>query len=264
MTHSHDYQTEAVVIKKTKLGEADRIFTFFTPGLGKIQGVAKSVRKPKSKMAGHLELLTYTTVNLQRGRGSLDTITGAQTIDSFLPLKNDLLLTSFGLYITELIDQFTSEDEDDAAAFHLLVSTLKNLCTTDNRDLLLRYFELKLLDLMGYRPELHECIICHKPLEPVVNSFSASAGGAICPFCAAKQVFAREITVNAVKVMRFIQDNDFDVVARLKINPQLAKELEVITRHYLKYLLERDVKSVYWLDTVREQLRSNQAPSSKS
>jgi DNA repair protein RecO (recombination protein O) len=77
MTRPRDYQTEAVVIKKTKLGEADRILTFYTPRMGKIQGVAKSVRKPKSKMAGHLELLTYCSVQFQRGKGNLDTITGA-------------------------------------------------------------------------------------------------------------------------------------------------------------------------------------------
>jgi len=257
MTRPRDYQTEAVVIKKTKLGEADRILTFYTPHMGKIQGVAKSVRKPKSKMAGHLELLTYCDVQFQRGKGNLDTITGASTIDGFLALKNDLLLTSYGLYIIELVNQFTPEEtEDDAAAFHLLVTTLKDLYTTENRDLLVRYFELKLLDLMGYRPELRECVACGKQLEPVINFFSASAGGTLCPMCGHKHVFSQEITVNAIKVLRFIQDNDFTVVSRLKIDNRLARELEAITRHYLKYLLERDVKSVAWIDTLRANLNS--------
>ena len=81
-----------------------------------------------------------------------------------------------------------------------------------------------------------------------------SAGGTLCTLCALKQPFAREITVNAIKVLRFIQDNEFAVVARLKISNQLAREIESITRHYLKYVLERDVKSVMWLDTLRQQL----------
>jgi len=255
MTRPRTYQTEAIVIKKSKLGEADRILTLYTPNLGKIQAVARGVRRARSKMAGHLELLTHSQVTLARGR-NLDIVTGSQTIDSFLPLKSDLLLSSCGLYLIELVNQFTPEESDDAAVYQLLLSTLKSLCGTDNRDLLLRYFELKLMDIAGFRPELRECISCHKPLEPVVNSFSASAGGALCPFCAHKQPFAFEITVNALKVLRFIQDNSFEAVARLKIDAPLARELEAVTRHYLRYLLEREVKSAAWLDTVREQLRS--------
>ena len=60
MTKPRTYQTPAIVIKKTKLGEADRILTFYTPEMGKIQGVAKAVRKPSSKLSGHLEMLSYS------------------------------------------------------------------------------------------------------------------------------------------------------------------------------------------------------------
>jgi len=67
MPGTRDYQTEAIIIKKTKLGEADRILTLYTPGLGKIQAVAKGVRRPKSKLSGHLELLTHSQSLWQRG-----------------------------------------------------------------------------------------------------------------------------------------------------------------------------------------------------
>src|SRR4030042_4724756 len=100
MPSPRNYQTEAIIIKKAKLGEADSILTLYTPDLGKIQGFAKSLRKPRSKMAGHLELLTHSLVSLARGR-NLDTITGSQTISSFIQLKNDLWLTSCGLYVAE-------------------------------------------------------------------------------------------------------------------------------------------------------------------
>src|SRR4030042_1851421 len=106
MSDPREYKTEAVVIKKTKLGEADTILTFFTPGLGKIQGFARSLRKPRSKLAGHLELLTHSQVSFARGRG-IDTITGSQTINGFLPIRNDLWLTSCGVYVAELVGQFT-------------------------------------------------------------------------------------------------------------------------------------------------------------
>ena len=90
MPKPRNYQVEAVIIKKTKLGEADIILTLYTSRMGKIQGFAKSLRKPKSKMAGHLELLTHSQVSLARGR-NLDTVTGSQTINGFLPLKSEIL-----------------------------------------------------------------------------------------------------------------------------------------------------------------------------
>ena len=67
--------------------------------------------------------------------------------------------------------------------------------------------------------------------------------------------FSFEVSINALKVLRFIQDNNFAAVSRLKINSSLSRELEVLTRHYLRYLLEREVKSVAWLDTLREQIQ---------
>src|SRR4030042_472345 len=108
MSKPRNYQTKAIISKKTKLGEADRILTLYTPHLGKIQGVAKGIRRPKSKLAGHLELLTHSQVSLARGR-NIDTITGSQTIESFLPIKSDLWLTSCALYAIELVNQFTAD-----------------------------------------------------------------------------------------------------------------------------------------------------------
>ena len=89
MSTPRTYQTEAVIIGKMKLGEADRILTLYTPHLGKLKAVAKGVRRPKSKLAGHLEVLTYSQVSLVHGR-NLDTIIGSQTINCFLPIKSDL------------------------------------------------------------------------------------------------------------------------------------------------------------------------------
>jgi DNA repair protein RecO (recombination protein O) len=114
---------------------------------------------------------------------------------------------------------------------------------------------MHLLDEAGYRPQLQECVTCHKQLEPVTNAFCARIGGTLCPVCGGNQAFARPITVNALKVLRFIQKNDYNAVGRLKIDNALSLELENITRSYLKYLLERDVRSANWLDELKEQMK---------
>jgi DNA repair protein RecO (recombination protein O) len=248
------YQTEAIIIKKTKLREADVIFTLYTPQLGKIQAFAKSVRKTKSKMAGHLELLTCSQVSLARGR-NLDTIIGSQTIESFLPLKSDLWLTSCGLYIIELVSQFTADHIENTALFQLLKMTLEQLCRTDNRELTMRYFELHLLDEVGYRPQLQQCVSCEKTLEPAVNYFSPVSGGVLCPDCAANHPSSYPLSVNAQKVLRLLQDSDYSTVERLRIEAWLARELEMALGNYLRYLLEKEVKSAAWLDTLREQTK---------
>ena len=252
MPEPRNYQTEAIVIKKTKLGEADTILTFFTPQLGKIQGFARSLRKPKSKLAGHLELLTHSQVSFARGR-NIDTITGSQTINSFLPLRNDLWLTSCGLYVVELVNQFTADHQENFSLFQLTLETLNRLCGENNKEIILRYFELHLLESAGYRPQLRECVACHKALEPATNYFSPSAGGMLCPDCSLSQPFSYPLSVNTQKLLRLLQGSDFAGASRVKIDPELAAEMENVISGYLKHLLEREVKSAAWLDTLREQ-----------
>ncbi len=254
MSKPRTYQTEAIIIKKTKLREADVIFTLYTPYLGKIQAFAKSVRKTRSKMAGHLEMLTHSQISLARGR-NLDTIIGSQTINSFLPLKSNLWLTSCGLYIIELVNQFTADDVQNLNLFQLLGATLEHLCRTANRDLTLRYFELHLLDESGYRPQLHQCVSCQKTLAPEVNSFSSVSGGMLCLECAANHPSSQPISVNAQKILRLLQNSDYSTIERLKIDAVLSRELESVMSNYLRHLLERDVKSASWLDSLREQTK---------
>jgi len=248
-----DYQTEAIIISKIKLGEADRILTLCTPDYGKIEAVAKGVRRPKSKMAGHLELLTYSQVRLARGR-NLETITGSQTIESFMALRNDLWLTSCGLYAAELTKQFTAEHVAHPDLFQLLLATLRRLADADSPEMTLRYFELHLLESAGYRPQLQECVNCRTDLQPVANAFCAGSGGIVCPDCRIEQPASFDISVDAIKVLRLFQRSDFGVVSRLKIGPALAQELKMVLALYIRYLLERDIKSAAWLDALRDQI----------
>jgi DNA repair protein RecO (recombination protein O) len=255
MSDPRTYQTEAIVIKKTKLGEADTILTFFTPRLGKIQGFARSLRKPKSKLAGHLELLTHSQVSFARGR-NIDTITGSQTINGFLPIRNDLWLTSCGVYVAELVNQFTAEREENRAIFDLLLETLQRLGAESDKELVLRYFELHLLESAGYRPQLRQCLACHRPLEPAANYFSPSAGGLLCPGCAGEQPVAYPLSLNAQKVLLLLQFSpDFGEVSRVSIDAALAREMDDTLRGYLRHLLEREVKSAAWLDALRQMIK---------
>jgi len=256
MSKPRTYKTEAVIIKKTKLGEAGRILTLYTPHLGKIQGVAKGVRRPRSKMAGHLELITHSQISLARGR-NLDTIIGAQTINSFLPLKTDLDLTSYALYATELINQFAADNVEDQPVFSLLIETLQGLTQGGDNDLIMRYFELHLLDMVGYRPQLERCVTCKSALKDTTNLFSPAAGGVLCPGCRRNQL-TYPLSEKARKVLLLLQHSGYGEVSGLEIERELSRRLEMVMRNYLRYLLEREVKSTAWLDSLRGQIDDNQ------
>ena len=252
MTAPKTYKTEAIVLKRTNLGEADKILTLYTPNLGKLQAVAKGVRRPKSKMGGHLELLTHSTLMLASGK-NLDIITQAETIDSFLPLRSDLWRASTAVYAAELVNQFTPERVQNYPLYRLLLDTMHWICLAQDVELTLRYFELNLLTHLGYKPELDRCLSCNTSLEPMTNFFCASAGGVLCPRCREREYLAQPISLNALKVMRFVAKSEYTKASKLKLNAELSRELEQLMRHYVRYLLEREVKSVEFLDRLRRE-----------
>jgi DNA repair protein RecO (recombination protein O) len=252
MTAPRTYQTEAIIIKRIKLGEADRILTIYTPDLGKLKAVAKGTRRPKSKLGGHVELLTHSRIMIARGR-NLDIITQAQTIDNFLPIKDDLERISRGLYLAELIDSFTGEHIEDRQLFNLLLETLKQLAQSRDYEPVLRYFELNLLDHLGYRPQLQRCTDCNLLLEPGSNFFSSRLGGVLCPQCGFNEPMASPISLNALKVLRLWQNCNYETATRVKIKRELSVELEQLMREYIRYLLEKQLKSTAWLDRLKSE-----------
>jgi DNA repair protein RecO (recombination protein O) len=249
------YQTQAIIIKQIKLGEADKILTIYTPEFGKLKAVAKGACRPRSKLGGNVEPLTYSLVLLAKGR-NFDIVTQSQTIDGFLALKSDLWRMACGLYILELIDSFTMEHSENRPLFDLLLDTLHQLCQADSSEIILRYFELHLLQYLGYRPQLQQCVNCDSPLKPVVNFFSPGRGGILCPRCSGKEPMSCPLSVDALKILRFWQNCDYTIAKRVKIKSELSLELEQILQWYIEYLLQREVKSTAWLKELRKRIIS--------
>ncbi len=283
MSPPRSYQTQAIIIKQSKLGEFDKILTFYTPEFGKLKAVAKGACRPGSKLGGNVEPLTYSLMLLAKGR-NLDIVTQSQTIDGFPTLKSDLWCVSCCLYVLELIDSFTMENNENRPLFDLLLDTLHELCQGDCNEIVLRYFELHLLHHLGYRPQLHCCVMCNSPLKPVVNFFSSSQGGILCPHCNSKEnrhcepfAFCHSegekrpknlaqdrhhkaislkssvpLSVDALKILRLWQDCDYATARRVKAKSELSSELEQVLQCYIVYLLQREIKSVSWLEELKK------------
>ena len=248
------YRTEAVIIRRSDFGEADRLLTLITPQ-GKRRVVAKGARKTTSRLAGHIELFTHTTLLLAVGR-NLDIVTQSVILHSFDTLRGDLQRIGAAYYAAELIDRLIEEEDENRPAFDLLVATLQTLDTTRNLDLALRFYELRLLGYLGYRPQLYHCAVCQEVLTEETNRFSSEAGGALCPRCAAADRGARPMSLSAFKLLRFLQAQPLDTIERLSISPATRDEVEKLLRAYIRRILERDLKSIAFLDEVGDMQRS--------
>jgi DNA repair protein RecO (recombination protein O) len=254
------YRTEAIVLKRSDFGEADRLLTLYTPRLGKAKAIAKGVRKLTSRKSGHVELFTHSQLLIAKGR-NLDIVTQAETIHAFRPLREDLLRTTYAYYAAELVDLFVEEGIENHPLFDLLLAMLGWLGDASDLDLTTRFFELRLLSLLGYRPELFRCVACRRRIEPVTNFFSSADGGVLCADCSPNHRGAQEITLNALKVLRFMQTRGYDTCRRLRLSRPLHKELEKTMYDYITYTLERNLKSVKFLNTLRRQWAGNRGES---
>jgi DNA repair protein RecO (recombination protein O) len=248
------YRVEAVVIRHNDWGEADRLLWLFTRELGKQRAIAKGVRKPQSRKAGHLEPFTRVSLQLARGR-DLPIITQAEAIDLYMPVREDLLLTTYGAYVVELLDRFTYEEGENRLLYQLLVDTLDRLRSLIDPDLVVRFYEMRLLDSVGFRPQLINCVECGELIKPGDQFFSAAQGGVLCPGCGLKATGARPVSMDALRYLRHFQRSNFKEAARAVIHPTVQREMENLVQHYLTYLLEHHLNTPVFLRRIRRSIR---------
>ncbi|MEN4040900.1 MAG: DNA repair protein RecO [Anaerolineaceae bacterium] len=251
MSKSRTLHVEAVVLRHSDWGEADRLLTLYTLQAGKLRAVAKGARRLRSRKAGHLEPFTRVTLLLARGR-DLWIVTQAQTVAAYLALRDDLLRTGYAAYIVELLDRFTYEEGENLALYHLLHTTLERIDASPDVLLAVRYYELRLLDLLGFRPELFHCVLCRKAIRPVDQFFSASLGGAVCPNCVTLPAAAgaRPVSMRALKYMRHLQRSSYPEAQRASIPEAVQSEIEALLQFYLAYHLERQLNTPAFLREV--------------
>ena len=241
----------AIVLRHADWGEADRLITLYTREQGKMRAVAKGARKITSRKAGHLEPFTQVKLQLSRGR-DLFIVTQADMLDSYQPLRESLALTGYASYLIELLDRFVYEDESpNPTLFRLLADSLKRLADSEDTWLTVRYYEMRLLDFLGFRPQLFECANCGREIKPEDQFFSFPLGGVICPRCGQGLPHLKPISVDTLKYLRHFQRSSYGGAARARPGPETRAEAEVLMQSYFTYLLERELNSPGFLKNVR-------------
>jgi DNA repair protein RecO (recombination protein O) len=256
-TRERSIRVEAIVLRHIDWGEADRLLVIFSLELGKLRVIAKGVRKPRSRKSGHLEPFTRSSLQLARGR-DLMIVTQAETIAYYASLREDLLLPTYASYVVELLDRFTYEEGENRDLYRLLTDTLASLAQAENLDRVIRYYELRLLDLVGFRPQLFECVSCGETIQPEDQYFSAEQGGVLCPRCGRGVLGARPVSMNVLKYLRHFQRSSFAEAMRAPLTPDLNRDLEILMQHYLTYLLERGLNTPAFLRRLRVENRGLQ------
>jgi len=214
--------------------------------------VAKGVRKPTSRKAGHLELFAHSRLLVARGR-NLDIVTQAELIEPFERLREDLTRVGYAFHMAELVMRLTEEEIENPALFDLLLDALGWLAEGSNLSVTSRYVELRLLDLVGYRPQLFRCVQCNDEIRPVTNYMSYEEGGVLCPSCGERTPRACLLTMPALKILRFMQTRGYATCRRLQLRSAILAELEEILGNLLAFHMESKPRSLAFVRQLRRE-----------
>jgi DNA repair protein RecO (recombination protein O) len=182
------YKTEAVVLRSFRLGEADRVLHLYTLERGRIGAVAKGVRKTKSRFGARLEPLSHSELILHQGSGELQTVTGAELIQSHRETREEPYRLGVALVAAEAMLRLFPEQEANERAFRALTrflglaDTIEPAGSNPALEPLVLSFQLKLLWLSGYLPHVTSCAECGAA--EGLSVYSPQAGGAVCRACA--------------------------------------------------------------------------------
>jgi DNA repair protein RecO (recombination protein O) len=233
------------------LGEADRILTLYTREHGKLRAVAKGVRKTTSRSAGHLEPFILTDLSLAVGK-ELDVISQAETRNAFRDVREDLILTTHAYYLAELTDLLTDDRLENQDVFDALVDGFTALAERQDVRLVVISFQLRVLDALGYRPELRECVSCRAGIQPGKNHFSALLGGVVCPGCGPNELSARPISTEALKLVRYLQQTGG--FRPVNVESRVSREAEMLLRDYAEQIVEHRLRSPALIARVQQDL----------
>ena len=182
----NNYVTDAINLKSYNLNDADKIIVMYSKDNGLIKGVAKGIKKPKSKLGARMDLLVANSLQLLKGR-SMDTILQAQTINHFRKTREDIDKLTLSTYVSEVVMNFGEGSENASKEiYELLYKALNRISDSDSKkDMLIAVikFQLKILLIMGFCVELDTCLCCGERILDDNMYFSIQMGGTICKEC---------------------------------------------------------------------------------
>ncbi len=182
----NNFVTDAINLKSYNLSENDKIIVMYSKEKGLIKGVAKGVKKPKSKLGARMDSLVANKLMLFKGK-NLDTICEAQSINTFKNNRKCMDKLFYSMYVSEIINNFGVEDDPNAGEIYdLLYKALEKIANAKNKkDALIGLikFQLKFMQVAGFGVELDSCLCCREQILAENMYFSSKMGGVVCEEC---------------------------------------------------------------------------------
>jgi DNA repair protein RecO (recombination protein O) len=245
------YTTDAIVLSRFDLGEADRVLTLITPHDGKIKAIAKGVRRPTSRLGGSVEPFAELRLSLAQGR-TFDVVTQVSVGHAWLALRDSLESAATAWYLAELADRSLEERHPAEPLYLLLRRAYELLDAGMAPGRVARWYEMHLADELGMRPEVDRCVECDRTLEASDRfRWVPPLGGVICGREAGPPEDRAGLTLEGLKLLKAYQRMDIEALAALRVPAEVEREVETAMRDFLRIALERDPRSLAFLDEVR-------------
>jgi DNA repair protein RecO (recombination protein O) len=235
-------KVEAIVISHRDFGEADRLVKVFTATQGKLTLLAKGARRIRSRKAAHLEPLTHAALVLAKGR-TFWLITQADTLDQFQNIRENLAVTAEALYVLELVDLFTADGEGERSIYQAALTALKYLDAGRDPFHAVRYFELRIMDLAGFKPQLFTCVVCKNEIQPQDQYIGLREGGVLCPACGHLVQGAIRVSQDALKYLRHFQRSAFREIDGIPVPNRVRSEMAAVLQALISHHTERKIQS---------------------
>lgn len=225
---------------ENNLGDYDKMLTILTPGLGKIGCAAKGARRPKSLLMAGSQFLCFADYILYKGNGTYN-LNSCETIEFFYNIRTDLDKYKYAVHITKIILDVTNENENCYRTLQLFLNTLYTISETDkNLDLTLAIFKLRLMCILGFKPNVDKCANCG--IDDDIKYFSLQDNGLKCSSCGKFDKSAIEILPATVDAIKFIVNAPAKKIFSFNIPETSIKELEIVSKLYLNEKLEKEYK----------------------
>jgi DNA repair protein RecO (recombination protein O) len=238
------YRAQALVLRKTKLGETDSILTLLAEDGRELRAVAKGHRKPGSRLGGVLEPFTEASLLLHTGR-SLDIVSEAQVIDAHSAIREDFDRLSMASAVADVLDKLSVEGQPEERLYGLGQATLQVVedAEPDSLPQLLAAFLIKALAMHGYRPELESCAACASDVTGG-RLFSLESGGVLCPDCGEGDASVTRFSEQARQLVHVLLGTRMADVVELDIPADTVRETLHLVRDFAAYHVPARIKAL--------------------
>lgn len=233
-------KTKGIIIAEKIMSDFDKMLTILTPNMGKIECVAKGSRRPKSLLMAGTQFLCFGDYMLYKG-GENYSMNSCETIELFYNIRTDLDKLKYAVYITKIINDVTTENQNNYKILQLYLNTLYVISNT-NKDLefVTSIFRLRLLSIIGYRPEIEECKTCKE--KENLTKFSIRDNGFKCTACGKQDKGAIDMSETTKDAIRYIILSDAKKIYSFQVPKESIEELKIISKLYLTEKLEKEYK----------------------